>query len=69
MNNEAWLGFNAFDSRKITGKDTIDFIAYRQLIAVDKEGRTGAFSGGETLGRHAAAHGDGDRLHLRRSDQ
>lgn len=32
MNNEAWLGFNAFDSRKITGKDTIDFVAYRQLI-------------------------------------
>ena len=27
-----WLGFNAFDSRKITGKDTIDFVAYRQLI-------------------------------------
>lgn len=34
-------------------------IAYRQLVAVDKEGRTGAFSGEHTLGRHAAAHGDG----------
>ncbi|NMG77569.1 6-oxocyclohex-1-ene-1-carbonyl-CoA hydratase [Aromatoleum diolicum] len=32
MNNEAWLGFNAFDSRKITGKDTIDFVKYRQLV-------------------------------------
>ena len=36
MSNEAFLGFTAFNSRKITGKDTIDFIRYRQLIA---EGR------------------------------
>jgi len=34
-------------------------IAYRQLTAVDSSGRTGAFSGERTLGRHAAAHGDG----------
>lgn len=33
MNSEAWLGFSAMDSRKITGTDTIDFIKYRQLIA------------------------------------
>lgn len=33
MNNEAWMGFNAFNSKKITGQDTIDFIKYRQLIA------------------------------------
>jgi len=33
MNNEPFLGFTAFNSRKITGKDTIDFIKYRQLIA------------------------------------
>ena len=33
MNNEAWLGFNAFESRKVTGKDTIDFVKYRQLLA------------------------------------
>ena len=33
MSNEAFLGFTAFNSRKITGKDTIDFIKYRQLIA------------------------------------
>ena len=36
MSNEAFLGFTAFNTRKITGKDTIDFIRYRQLIA---EGR------------------------------
>lgn len=36
MNNEAFLGFTAFATRKITGQDTIDFIRYRQLIA---EGR------------------------------
>ncbi|MEK7448105.1 MAG: 6-oxocyclohex-1-ene-1-carbonyl-CoA hydratase [Planctomycetota bacterium] len=33
MATEAFIGFNAFNSRKITGKDTIDFIKYRQLIA------------------------------------
>jgi 6-oxo-cyclohex-1-ene-carbonyl-CoA hydrolase len=33
MNTEAYLGFNAFNTRKITGKDTIDFIKYRQLLA------------------------------------
>ena len=30
---EAFLGFNAFNSRKATGKDVIDFIKYRQLLA------------------------------------
>ncbi len=33
MNNEAWLGFNAFNTKKITGKDVIDFIQFRQLLA------------------------------------
>jgi 6-oxo-cyclohex-1-ene-carbonyl-CoA hydrolase len=33
MSNEAFLGFTAFNTRKMTGKDTIDFIKYRQLIA------------------------------------
>ncbi|HYB49581.1 MAG TPA: 6-oxocyclohex-1-ene-1-carbonyl-CoA hydratase [Burkholderiaceae bacterium] len=33
MNHEAWLGFNAFDAKKATGKDVIDFIKYRQLVA------------------------------------
>ncbi len=36
MVNEAFLGFHAFNTRKITGADTIDFIRYRQLLA---EGR------------------------------
>ena len=33
MNHEAWLGLNAFDAKKTTGKDVIDFIKYRQLVA------------------------------------
>jgi 6-oxo-cyclohex-1-ene-carbonyl-CoA hydrolase len=33
MNFEAWLGFNAFDTKKVTGADTIDFVKYRQLQA------------------------------------
>jgi|SRR5690606_8217918 len=33
MNHEAWLGFNAFDARKTTGRDVIDFVRYRQLVA------------------------------------
>ena len=33
MNTEAYMGFNAFNSKKVTGKDVIDFIEYRQLIA------------------------------------
>jgi 6-oxo-cyclohex-1-ene-carbonyl-CoA hydrolase len=37
MNYEAYMGFNAFNTKKITGKDTIDFIRYRQLIAAGQE--------------------------------
>ena len=33
MNSEAYLGFNAFNTKKITGQDTIDFIKFRQNIA------------------------------------
>jgi 6-oxo-cyclohex-1-ene-carbonyl-CoA hydrolase len=33
MQGEAFLGFHAFNTRKITGTDTIDFIKYRQMIA------------------------------------
>jgi len=36
MNYEAFLGFQAFSTRKITGRDTIDFIKLRQLIAQGK---------------------------------
>jgi 6-oxo-cyclohex-1-ene-carbonyl-CoA hydrolase len=33
MSSEAFLGFTAFNTKKITEQDTIDFIKYRQLIA------------------------------------
>ncbi len=33
MQGEAFLGFGAFNTRRITGKDTIDFIKYRRMIA------------------------------------
>ena len=33
---EANLGFNAFNSKKITGEDVIDFVKYRQLISQGK---------------------------------
>jgi 6-oxo-cyclohex-1-ene-carbonyl-CoA hydrolase len=33
MMNEAFLGFGAFNTRKITGTDVIDFVTYRQLVA------------------------------------
>ncbi len=37
MATEALMGFNAFNTKKITGQDVIDFIKYRQLVA---EGKT-----------------------------
>jgi 6-oxo-cyclohex-1-ene-carbonyl-CoA hydrolase len=33
MNYEAFLGFGAFNTKKITGNDVIDFLKFRQLIA------------------------------------
>ena len=33
MSGEAFLGFNAFNTKKITGQDTIDFIEYRKRLA------------------------------------
>jgi 6-oxo-cyclohex-1-ene-carbonyl-CoA hydrolase len=33
MNCEAYLGFNAFNTKKITGQDVVDFIEYRRLQA------------------------------------
>ncbi|AOY59266.1 MULTISPECIES: 6-oxocyclohex-1-ene-1-carbonyl-CoA hydratase [Desulfococcus] len=30
MNGEAFLGFNAFNTKKLTGRDTIDFIEFRR---------------------------------------
>ncbi len=37
MTTEGYLGFQAFNTKEITGQDVIDFIKYRQLIA---EGKT-----------------------------
>jgi 6-oxo-cyclohex-1-ene-carbonyl-CoA hydrolase len=33
MSGEAFLGFGAFNTKKMTGQDTIDFIKFRQNIA------------------------------------
>jgi 6-oxo-cyclohex-1-ene-carbonyl-CoA hydrolase len=33
MGGEAYLGFGAFNTKKITGKDAIDFVKFRQNIA------------------------------------
>ncbi|MCL4744562.1 MAG: 6-oxocyclohex-1-ene-1-carbonyl-CoA hydratase [Burkholderiaceae bacterium] len=33
MSHEAFLGFNAFDAKKATGRDVIDFVRFRQLVA------------------------------------
>ena len=33
MSSEAFLGFTAFNTKRITEQDTIDFIKYRQMIA------------------------------------
>jgi 6-oxocyclohex-1-ene-carbonyl-CoA hydrolase len=49
MTGEAFLGFGAFNSKKITGLDVIDFIKFRQNIA---NGRTWDFEMfAEVLGR------------------
>ncbi len=49
MATEALLGFNAFNTRKLTGQDTIDFIRYRQLIAEGREMNDETFA--EVLGK------------------
>ena len=33
MQGEAFLGFTAFNTKRITGQDTIDFIKFRKLVA------------------------------------
>lgn len=33
MNGEAFIGFNAFNTQKLTGKREIDFLKYRKLLA------------------------------------
>ncbi len=49
MTVEAFLGFTAFNTKKITGRDTIDFLRYRQLIADGAEMDQKAFE--EVLGK------------------
>ena len=36
MGGEAFLGFGAFNTKKITGQDTIDFVKFRQNVAEAK---------------------------------
>jgi 6-oxo-cyclohex-1-ene-carbonyl-CoA hydrolase len=36
MSTEAFLGFNAFNTKKITGSDVVDFVKYRRLLAEAK---------------------------------
>ncbi len=36
MNGEGHIGFNAFNTKNITGRNTIDFIKYRKLLAQAK---------------------------------
>jgi 6-oxo-cyclohex-1-ene-carbonyl-CoA hydrolase len=45
MGGEAFLGFGAFNTKKITGTDTIDFIKYRQDIAECKTWDLEGFAG------------------------
>jgi len=45
MNYEAFLGFGAFNTKKITGMDVIDFIKFRQEVA------SGALMGDETYAK------------------
>jgi 6-oxo-cyclohex-1-ene-carbonyl-CoA hydrolase len=49
MMNEALLGFHAFNTRKMTGQDTIDFLKYRQAIAQGRDMTPEVFS--EALGK------------------
>ncbi len=49
MGGEAFLGFGAFNTKKITGKDTIDFIKFRQNIAQSKTWNMDMFA--EVLGK------------------
>jgi 6-oxocyclohex-1-ene-carbonyl-CoA hydrolase len=37
MATEAYMGFTAFNTKKVTGKDVIDFVRYRQLVNEGRE--------------------------------
>lgn len=49
MGGEAFLGFGAFNTKKITGRDTIDFIKFRQNIADSKTWNMDMFA--EVMGK------------------
>jgi 6-oxo-cyclohex-1-ene-carbonyl-CoA hydrolase len=49
MSGEAFLGFGAFNTKKITGRDTIDFIKFRQNIAASRTWDMEMFA--EVMGR------------------
>ncbi len=49
MGGEAFLGFGAFNTKKITGKDTIDFIKFRQNVSEAKMWNEDMFA--EVLGK------------------
>jgi 6-oxo-cyclohex-1-ene-carbonyl-CoA hydrolase len=49
MGGEAFLGFGAFNTKKITGQDTVDFIKFRQNIADMKTWNMDMFS--EVMGK------------------
>jgi 6-oxo-cyclohex-1-ene-carbonyl-CoA hydrolase len=52
MSGEAFLGFGAFNTKKITGRDTIDFIKFRQNIAASRTWDMEMFA--EVMGRPKA---------------
>ena len=52
------LGATAAEAVRIVA-GSAKHIAYRQLVAVDADGRTGAFSGEKTLGIHTAVETEG----------
>jgi 6-oxo-cyclohex-1-ene-carbonyl-CoA hydrolase len=49
MTGEAFMGFGAFNTKKITGQDTIDFIKFRQNIAASRTWDMDMFA--EVMGR------------------
>lgn len=49
MSGEAFLGFGAFNTKKITGSDVIDFVKYRQIIAEGRQIDDACFE--EVLGK------------------
>ena len=49
MNYEAFLGFNAFNTKKITGQDVIDFVKFSQNIAATAQATPETYA--EVLGK------------------